>query len=69
MDATFDRDELPLELAHTPEHDRVRLYADEGGWALEVHVDAELVLQPGELVPMVVCQQGQYRPSGPVHRG
>ncbi len=61
--ATFDLDELPLELAHTPGHDRVRLYADDGGWALEVHVDAELLLGPGEPLPMVVCQQGQYGPE------
>ena len=60
--ATFDLDELPLELAHTPGHDRVRLYADDG-WALEVHVDAGLPLGPGEPVPMVVCQQGQYGPE------
>ena len=46
--ATFDDDELPLELAHTQGHDRVRLYADDGGWALEVHVDAGLLLGPGE---------------------
>ncbi len=56
-------DELPLELAHSPGHDRVRLYADDGGWALEVHVDAGLLLGPGEPVPMVVCQQGQYGPE------
>jgi hypothetical protein len=62
--ATFVvRDELPLELAHVPGHDRVRLYADNGGWAFEVHVDAEAPFGPGDAVPMVVCQHGQYGPE------
>jgi hypothetical protein len=57
------RDELPLELAHEPGHDRVRLYADDGGWAFEVHVDSGTPFGPGEPVPMVVCQHGQYGPE------
>jgi len=55
--------ELPIELAHAPGHDRVRLYTESGGWFLEVHVDAEVPFAPGELVPMVVCQHGQYGPE------
>jgi hypothetical protein len=62
--ATFVlRDGLPLEVAHVRGHDRVRLYADEGGWAMEVHVDAEVPFGPEEPVPMVVCHKGQYGPE------
>ncbi len=63
--AAFEIDHLPIEVAHTPRHDRVRLMLPSGkAWWAEVHLlDEAPPNAPGGALPIVVCTHGQYGPQ------